>query len=355
MKLAQLKEATDKLIDSSIYRYGDASSFKVPFLRLEVELPGPRDPQKWIETLENKLDFQIEKGQSVMVVGAGNGGLAAEAVLQGAGSVLAVEQRPRYHGALNEVIRLISECHGVEAATFLKWPSGNALKDLGKWDLILFPEGLDECTHPGQVFHDLCSLLSPDGRMFVEVTHGAQNYLPDPVNSFRPKREAWFKFVEETTGKPIALETPGRAKGRVLYGIGASGAIRKPKPKPPAPLPTFPKPVKPAAVKPKSFTAPVVKDAPAPPPPPEAPKRKPSDDPEHDPRLGHLLEGPPMTPAAQKRHDDAKKGPDWSDTFQPPLDQIKDTTKGVKRPKVSKKKTPKTEKIKKQPKSDSSS
>ena len=26
MKLAQLKEATDKLIDSSIYRYGDASS-----------------------------------------------------------------------------------------------------------------------------------------------------------------------------------------------------------------------------------------------------------------------------------------------------------------------------------------
>jgi hypothetical protein len=343
MKLAQLKQATDKLIDSSIFRFGDASAFKVPFLRLEVELPGPRDPQKWIETLERKLGFQIEKGSSVLVVGAGNGGLAAEAVLQGAGSVLAVEARDRYHGALNEVIRLIGECHGVEAATFLKWPSGNALKDLGKWDLILFPEGLEECTRPGQVFHDLCSLLSPNGRMFVEVVHGTQNYLPDPVNSFRPSKDAWLKFVEETTGKPISLETPGLAKGRVLYGIGASGAITKPKPAPAPPLPAFPKPVKPTPVKPKSFKAPVLEDAPPPPPPAPPPKAK-STDPEHDPRLGHMLKGPPMTPAAQKRHDDARaKGEDWADSFQPPLDKIKDTTRDVKRPKV-------TKKTKKQPK-----
>jgi hypothetical protein len=265
MKLAQLKEATAKLKDSSIYRYGDALAFKVPFLHLECELPGPRCPKEWIERLENKFGFQIAKGSSVMVAGAGNGGLCAEAIHQGATGVLAVEQRVRYHDALNEVIRLLGELHGIDGKTFLKWPSGKALAQLGKWDLILFPEGLAECTHPGSVMVDLISLLAPGGSMIVEVTHGTQDYRPDPVNSFRPTPRAWKKMVEEICGQAIVQETPGSATGRVIYRLQLKGAVGKPTPKKPAPPPPFPKEIPAAKVKP--FT---------PPPPPPAPAKLPN-------------------------------------------------------------------------------
>ena len=338
MKLAQLKAETAKLRDSSSYRFGDATTFKVPFLRLEVELPGPRDPQVWIETLENKFGFQIEKGSSVMVVGAGNGGLCAEAVLQGAHSVLAVEDRPRYHDALNEVIRLIGELHAVESATFLKWPSGNALDDIGKWDLILFPEGLDECTTPGATLSNLCGLLLPGGQMFVEVTHGNQNYLPDPVNSFRPKREAWLTMVEEMTGQVILGETPGRAQERTIYRLGVSmKGVKKATPKTPDPLPSFPTEVEPTPVTPASFTAPVDE---APPPPPPLKTPTPPSDSEKDGRLGHMLKGPPLSEAALARHKAASpdQQDDWKDSDMPHLDQIKDTTKVTRRTKKKSKK-----------------
>jgi len=253
----QLIDAVATLSTSSAFRHGDAGTFSVAFLRHQAELPGPADPQRYLRSMEGQLGFKVAEDDSVAIVGAGNGGLVAEALLAGAEQAVAIEPRARYREAVDQVVSLLRETHErVDVKTYLGWPSPKST--LGPFDLILWPEGLDECTDPAVVLANLLKCLRPEGLLCVEVTHGENTKLEAPLNSFRPTEDAWAELLDQL-GVKVAAQGSGRAQNRVLYRLDAGKAVKAPAPKPkpkPAPLPPFPKPVPPKAA-PKPMTTPM--------------------------------------------------------------------------------------------------
>ena len=357
MKLAELKKSVDAMRDASRFRHGDPHTFSVPFMPLEVELPGPSDPAAYLANFQTKTKTSFA-GARCLVVGAGNGGLCAALLNLGAKEVVAADDRDRFHAALDEVIRLLSSLHEFDPLTYRSWPSSGCEKSLGQFDLIFFPESLEECREPCETLETVCRLLTPEGALFVEVHHGAQYVIKDPVNSFRPTEDAFVAMMKQITGSEPLFTLPGRAGNRKIHVISRSHQLGHAVAHPPAPMPAFPRdrPVK--SVLPPRFPTPESpQPRPAPPKPPKPPKPAPlpePSDPEKDPRLGHMLNGPPLSEAALARH--RAESPDrsepvdlveedsvdWRDTFQPPLDQIDDAPEEdapiVKRLKKKKKK-----------------
>jgi hypothetical protein len=272
MKLAKLKKHVDALRGASKFRHGDPHTFAIPFLPLEVELPGASDPDAYLTKLRNKFGLDLTD-KRCLVVGAGNGGLCAALMNLGAKEVVAAEDRDRFHGALDEVISLLGSLHEFNPLTYRSWPSTGCEGSLGQFDLIFFPESLEECRVPCETLETICRLLTSDGALFVEVQHGGQAVLKDPVNSFRPSEEAFEAMLKEITGHEPLGKIRGRAQNRFIYKTARTHQIGRAKAKPPAPLPTMPKEKKPSAPPPP----------PAPPAPKAAPKPKPAPKPEDEP------------------------------------------------------------------------
>ena len=279
----QLTDAVATLASSSAFRHGDASTFAVTFLRHTAELPGPADPQRYLQVIKNKLGPLVSEDDSVAVVCPGNGGLVAEVLLAGAEQVIAIEPRPRFHGAIDQVCALLRSTHErVDVRTNMGWPSPKS--SIGPFDLIFWPEGLDECRDPAAAMKSLLGCLRSDGLLCVEVTHGENTKGEPPLNSFRPTEETWAGLLEQL-GTEVAMQTPGRAQRRVVYRIDG-GAAPKPKVKP-----------KPKVVPP----APVPKAAPKPPPPPaKAPAPKAVEKPVSEPK-------PPAKKITKKKSSRVKK------------------------------------------------
>lgn len=299
MKLADLKKHVDSLRGASRFRYGDPTTFSVPLLPLEVELPGPSDPDAYLSKLQAKFKLKFSDTRC-LVVGAGNGGLCAALMNLGAKEVVAAEDRDRFHAALDEVIHLVAGLHEFNPLTYRSWPSTGCERSLGEFDLILFPESLEECRVPCETLETVCRLLKADGQLVVEVHHGEQSVLKDPVNAFKPTKDAFAQMMKDITGNEPLAQIPGRAQNRTIYLVSRTHQLGRAKAAPKAPLPTMPREKKAAPAAP-----PKVEEKPAPKKP--APKPKPSD-PEKDPRLGHMLNGPPMSDETVARHKEYFEG-----------------------------------------------
>jgi hypothetical protein len=288
MNVTQLQEAVTSLKDSSAFRFGDATTFDVCFLRHEVELPGKCNAADYLKGLKQRLRVLVPEGGRVAVVCPGNGGLIPELLMAGAAEVLAIEPRPRYHDALERVVPLLGAVHeGSSVTTFRAWPKPGLGKMLRAFDLIIWSEGLEECLHPAASLGTVASLLAPGGTFVIEVVHGEQGAPLPILNSWRPTKEAWDAFFSDTFGDGDYSLTHGRAAGRYIYRVRLGGELQakgpelaKPVPLPPHPrsketdelaakaeqpepvpdtLPAFPREPEPALAKP----------APPPPPPPE--------------------------------------------------------------------------------------
>ncbi len=225
MNLKQLKTAADKLRGSSDFRYGDPTTFSITLLEHEVELPGAADPAKYLDLLRRKLKTVVRKGDSVAIVCPGNGGLVAEAARAGAAKVIAIEPRVRYGAAIDRVCALLDSVYEeTEIKTHRGWPG--ARTDIGPFDLVLWPEGLEECRDPEGVLESLAGMIraEPKGMLCVEVTHGENTRVEPPLNSFRPTTAVWWSVLDGLGGE--VLETPGRAAGRTIYRVADDAKAR---------------------------------------------------------------------------------------------------------------------------------
>ncbi len=241
MNLKQLTAAVEKLKSSSVFRRGDAASFDVVLLPHEVELPGSASADAYGKLLALKLGVSVPKGARVMVVCSGNGGLGAWALRQGAQHVLFVEPRFRYEQIVDQMLPLFRAAFdGCTVASFRNWPATKALEPLGKFDLILWPEGLEECQQPAQMMESLMAALSPEGALVVEVTHGNQTVTRERVNGFKPSIQSWGAMMRSLTGGDVA-STAGRVGGRVLYRIDGGAKLGAVVSEPTAALPVFPR------------------------------------------------------------------------------------------------------------------
>lgn len=241
MNAAQLMVEVQNLRDSSDFRHGDATAFDVCLLRHEAELPGKSNAKNYLEGVFRRLAISKPAGKRCAVVCAGNGGLVAELLMAGASGVFAIEPRDRYHSALRRVLALLGEVHeGAAIDSRMAWPAAR-----GEYDLILWPEGLEECMHPAATMSVLASCLAPGGTCVVEVVHGSQGAPQPRLNSWRPSKAAWDAFFADTFGGGKYMVTHGRAVERCIYSVTLKGeGVRKadgPKLAKPAPLPAFPR------------------------------------------------------------------------------------------------------------------
>jgi hypothetical protein len=256
MKLTEIQAEVESLKTSSAFRSGDASTFGVRIVELEAELPGPCDPETYMDLVKRKLGVTIQKNDRVLVIGAGNGGLCAEALLAGASEVLACEPRYRYSDAIEKITKLLDDVHEAPVCrTYRGWPVKATVAALGRFDLILWPESLDECQNPAETVTSVLQMLKADGRAVIEVTHGAHGIPAGKTNSFLPTEAAWNGLIEDLTGKGPSGATVGRSGGRMIYGIGRDAKVGKAKATPLSSLPPFPKeslapPAKPETVEP---------------------------------------------------------------------------------------------------------
>ena len=272
MNTTQLMEKVESLKHSSAFRAGDATTFGVRILVHEAELPGPCKAADYMGLVKRKLGVEFKAGERVLVVGAGNGGLCAEALLAGAAEVLAVEPRYRYFDGIEAVIGLLGEVYPDAACrTFRGWPSTGAGNSLGRFDLILWSEGLEEAPNPVENLTAVLQLLKPTGRAVIEVTHGDMGIPAGKTNAFFPSEDTWTSMLEGLTGEGPMAATQGRAGRRMVYAIGRNAAIGTVKPTPTPGLPAFPKDPPPQTVYRSTFRADVAPAQPAPPPPPPPP------------------------------------------------------------------------------------
>jgi len=242
MKLSEIKAEVETLKTSSAFRSGDASTFAVRLVEYEAELPGPCDPEKYMNLVKRKLGVTIQKNDRVLVIGAGNGGLCAEALLAGASEVIACEPRYRYSDAIKQITTLLDTVHESPVCRdYRGWPTKATVAALGRFDLVLWAESMSECQRPLDSITSVLQMLKADGRAVIEVTHGSQGIPSGKTNSFLPSEAAWCGLIEDLTGKGPSGATPGRAAGRMIYGIGRDVKMGTPVPTPKSSLPPFPK------------------------------------------------------------------------------------------------------------------
>jgi SAM-dependent methyltransferase len=255
----ELKAAVERLKDSSHFASGDPTTFSVTFLRHELELPGPSDPERYLDLCKRKFQLEIADGAEVAVVCPGNGGLCAEAFLAGAKRVLAIEPRPRFADAIDKVMAHLQAVEPErDSRTFRAWPQPTHGNVIDKFDLIFWPEGLEETTTPLAILESVLKLLKPQGALVVEVMHGQQDVPSTPtINSWRPTRAAFVQVGCELTGEKMLPEVPGRT-GRTIYLLLPGGEIPKATPKKPDPLPAFPRDPDPKVVYSTKKEAPTV-------------------------------------------------------------------------------------------------
>lgn len=242
MDRSQLEGEVAKIRASSSYRFGDRLGFKIPFVRHEVELPAPMDPYVYAETLKAKFGMKWPQGGKVAIVCPCYGSLCAVALNEGAREVLAIEPRHIFHSGLDLVLTVLDKQHFPEEVntvrSFKTWPTPENTTSLPKFDLILWPEGMEECVYPKKAIESVLGLLAPGGQLLIEVKHGTSEIIPaDRINSWHPTPGTFRQYLAslvdfETPEAPV----PGRMEMRIIYGLKAKEA--------PPEAPTAPKPKK---------------------------------------------------------------------------------------------------------------
>ena len=138
MTIEALAAETGKFVKSSAYQFGDRTGFSIN-LHERITLPGRCSPGAYLDALG--LDKLPKK---VMVVCAGNGGLAVECFARGAKQVIALEARPRYTQGLQGVQRLLEKLwrlqdkHDCDLIWLPRWPKTGRDQGVTDCDLILW-------------------------------------------------------------------------------------------------------------------------------------------------------------------------------------------------------------------------
>ena len=223
MTKSAFKEKALAFAKSSGYRHGDRTSFAVR-LNEETTLIGSCSAEKYLDDLGLKT-----LPARVMVVCPGNGGLIAECYRRGAKYVVAVEPRARFRAPLQRVLELLSEAwrlddvqdlsHRVETA----WPLLDRERGYKDFDLILWPEGVEEITTPKAIFQGLADCMNPGAKLFVEITLGRHNWV-DRINSWRPRGEAVKAMAQEIFDGGPDSTAPGRNALSRVYGLSLPGS-----------------------------------------------------------------------------------------------------------------------------------
>lgn len=238
MTAATMQQAVEKLRYSSAYAAGDRLTFKLPLEPGKLELPGQSDPVSYLDLVQQAFQFTLPSGARVAVVGAGYGGLASALLLRGVRHVVVIEPRFRFHAGLDAVCPLLTEIHtpqGIEVAegtetvtAFKTWPTMAHVDKLGQFDLVISPEGFDECPDPVELLCAMIAMTKPGGLCALEVTIGETVQIPTgPVNAWRPTQAAFAELVKLSGLGERVRQTAGRGTNRILYGV-ASGEMVKP-------------------------------------------------------------------------------------------------------------------------------
>ncbi|MGD9725813.1 MAG: hypothetical protein AB7L09_00250 [Nitrospira sp.] len=200
---------------SSSFTPGDPLSFSVVFDE-ENSLPGKFDAANYLRSLGIDL---VDK--NVLVVCPGNGGLCIEALKGGASTVVAMEPRMVYDRALTAISDFTSE---TISTTFSRRAADAKLVE--QFDIVLWPEGLDEVAHPKTLFEAVVDSVAPGGYLYLEVAHGHHKKLPDSINSWRPSEEAFKETLKDYSTVGIVSEIAGRNQSRKIYTIQVSNSTR---------------------------------------------------------------------------------------------------------------------------------
>jgi hypothetical protein len=274
----QIVAAADKIKRSSAYAAGNPTTFKTVFIPGAAELPAPSDPAVWMADVQAKLKFSMPKEARICVFGGGYGGLAAFFLAQGAKQVVVIEPRFRFHAGLDMVTPILDEIYAPEHTETIKsfkaWPQQGHVESLGKFDLVIAPEGFDECPEPVETLTALLKLAHNHGGLVMEVVTGESTTVPaGKVNSWRPTAEVFGQLLLKVNQGKEFRDANGRAENRRLFAVRA-GSPEKPEIAKTTFSEPMPRPVKkpqPAEIKapePKLTPKPVPKPAPVPPPPP---------------------------------------------------------------------------------------
>jgi len=219
MTTLPLARDAERFQKSSAYRYGDPTSFSVR-LHSQVTLPGKCDPAGYLDDIG--LSAVPER---VLVVCPGNGGLVAECFRRGAKFVTLLEPRDRYHQPLRRVLSLLAQGWRLEDRKGLNhrlvesWPLSEAeQQSLGKHDLVLWSEGMEDITEPKVIFSALSELLSESGKLYVEVTHG-RHALVESINAWKPTPLAFKELAVAVFSQEPAEDYDGRRVRRKIYAL----------------------------------------------------------------------------------------------------------------------------------------
>ena len=218
MTINALATEVEQFIKSSSYQFGDRTGFSVKLTPV-LTLPGRCDPGAYLDLLG--LDKLPER---VMVICGGNGGLAVECFSRGAKQVVVLESRTRFNKGIQGVKRLLDTYWRLENIQdcVLEWqPNWPRMgRDGGhqNYDLILWPEGVDEITTPRATFQAVADCLAPGGRLIVELAHGTHQYV-EKINSWRPTGHAVNDMAEDVFGERPTTKIGGRGATMQIYTL----------------------------------------------------------------------------------------------------------------------------------------
>lgn len=218
--LETLQRDVSKFVRSSSFRHGDALSFQVPLVPGVVNLPGRHSPAAYLDALG-----VYQAPARVLVVGAGNGGLAVECANRGATQLVAVETRAAFAQALRHIQELFTARwqSSVPARSLTVITQAPYFAEARQFDLILWPEAVDKIKQPPVALKELDSYLAPGGKLFIEVMHGPHGWVPK-INSWKPTVDALHQGLSEVFGSSWTRSIPGRAANRTIYLIEKTGA-----------------------------------------------------------------------------------------------------------------------------------
>jgi hypothetical protein len=220
----QIVATADKIRHSSAYAAGDPTTFKVRIVPGQVELPAPSDPVAYMADVQAKLKFSLPPGARICVVGAGYCGLAAHFLNEGAKQVIVVEPRFRFHAGLDMLVPLLDAIHAPENAETIKafkaWPQQGHVESLGQFDLVICPEGFDECPEPVETLTALLKMVNDRGGLVMEVLTGESTQVPaTKVNSWRPTAETFSTLLLKINQGTEFRDANSRAVNRRLFAV----------------------------------------------------------------------------------------------------------------------------------------
>lgn len=219
--VGKIEDTIKRVAKSSAFSGNGILTFSVPIGRDHkdrvLELPGKHDPAAYLESLEG-FDLQ-DKDADVAVVCAGNGGLAAELILNGFKSVECFEPRYLSEDGLKAATKVLSEFSEFELNTCLRskfaWPT---ITDK-KYDYILFPAGLDTTKSPMDQLELLLFLLKPNGVLFIEFALGSSTKVSGSMNSWRPTKKTFETTINSLGSFSVNHLMNGRLDNTIIYKI----------------------------------------------------------------------------------------------------------------------------------------